>query len=128
MLALDGPWCVGRRPVFFDRNVGSGSFEECNHDHTAGTFSIADTSLKGTQAIDRPFRSEAGKPIYATNYGAVIDDAAGNTTAAAVESWHCVGVISDWIGIEVKLVYDVVVSFGSIRRNTRVASVRAAWG
>jgi hypothetical protein len=37
-------------------------------------------------------------------------------------------VLPDWIGIEVKLMYDVVVPRGSVRRNTRVASVRAAWG
>ena len=36
--------------------------------------------------------------------------------------------LPDWIGIEVKLMYDVVVPPGSVRRNTRVASVRAAWG
>jgi integrase len=44
------------------------------------------------------------------------------------ERWHCVGVLPDWIGIEVKLMYDVVVPRGSFQRNTRVASVRAAWG
>ncbi len=43
------------------------------------------------------------------------------------ERWHCAGVLPDWIGIEVKLMYDVVVPLGSVRRNTRVASVRAAW-
>jgi hypothetical protein len=48
--------------------------------------------------------------------------------AAVFERWHCVGVLSDWIGIEVKLMYDVVVPLGSFRRNTRVASVRATWG
>jgi enediyne biosynthesis protein E4 len=34
---------------------------------------------------------------------------------------------ANWVGIEVELMYDVVVPLGSIRRNTRVASVRAAW-
>jgi hypothetical protein len=50
-----------------------------------------------------------------------------STTAAVFERWHGVGVLPDWIGIEVKLMYDVVVPLGSVRLNTRVASVRAAW-
>jgi len=42
--------------------------------------------------------------------------------------WDIRPKLSDWIGIEVKLMYDVVVPLGSVRRNPRVASVRAAWG
>ncbi len=71
----------------------------------------------------------AQKTIDATNYGNVIYHAAGNTQpgAAIFEDWHCVGVLPDWIGIEVKLMYDVAVPLGCVRRDTRVASVRAAW-
>ncbi|HUV69997.1 MAG TPA: hypothetical protein VMW15_10075 [Terracidiphilus sp.] len=35
-----------------------------------------------------------------------------STTAAVFEHWHCVGVLSDWIGIEVTPMYDVVVPLG----------------
>jgi len=40
---------------------------------------------------------------------------------------HCARARPDWIGIDRKLKYDVVVPLGFNRRNTRVASVRAAW-
>ena len=33
------------------------------------------------------------KPICATDYGAIIDDADSNTTAAVFERWYCVGVL-----------------------------------
>ena len=38
---------------------------------------------------------------------------APSTRAAAFVRWHCVGVLPDWIGIKVKLMYDVVVPLGS---------------
>jgi N6-adenosine-specific RNA methylase IME4 len=41
--------------------------------------------------------------------------------------WHCVGAHPDWIGFDGKLMYDVIVPRGPVRRTTRVASVRAAW-
>jgi catechol 2,3-dioxygenase-like lactoylglutathione lyase family enzyme len=39
------------------------------------------------------------------------------------ERWHCVGVLPDWIGIKVKLMYDVVVPLGD-SRTTGIAMYR----
>jgi len=47
-------------------------------------------------------------------------------SVATLKRWRCEGIGPNWIGLEGRVSYDVAVLVEYIRKNTRVASVRAA--
>ncbi len=48
-------------------------------------------------------------------------------SVATLKRWRYEGVGPNWVAMEGSIMYDVAVLLDYIKRNTKVASVRAAW-